>query len=82
MRVQPLIYLATNGEVRRQLVKWGILKFMENNLLQSEDILLCYMIQHWNKRHKVFVLHCCDLAILSETDIDFMMGLLPLDEVL
>ena len=28
------------------------------------------------------MLHWCDLAILSETDIDFMMGLLPQDEVL
>ena len=74
--------LAANDRAHQQLVQWGLLKFVENDLLQSQDRLLRYLIQHWNEQCKVFMLRGCDVAICPETDIYFLTRLLPQGEVL
>ena len=69
--------LASDAGACRQLAALGLLKFAKNEFHQSQDRLLRYIIQHWCRKRNMFVLRRMNLIIHPETNIYFLIRLLP-----
>ena len=76
------IDVAQDVNAQRLLAQWGLLKFPKNDLLRSQNRLLCFLVRSWNRRHKVMVLQGKDIPICPKMDIYFVTGLLTHGEAL
>ena len=66
--------------VRRALVRFGVLKFVENPLMRIWEPLLAWIVSYWDPDHKVFIVqgHRIELTV---QDLYFLTGLPPLGMV-
>lgn len=51
--------------VCRALARYGILKFLENNLMRAREPLLAWIISYWDLDHEAFILqgHKIELTV-------------------
>jgi len=76
------IAIVCNAQVSTTLARQGLLNFIHNPLLKSQDEFLHVVIWRWETDREVFKIQCRDLTFTIAMDVYFIIGLVPLGEVL
>lgn len=58
-------------------MQWVLLKFLQIQLMTSQDRFLLYLVSCWDADLQLMVIHHTDLPILAEIDIYVVTSLMP-----